>query len=70
VRKAEGRDHLEDTGLDSMIILKWISKQWDWGMDWIDLPHYRDRWLALVIAAMNTSSSVKRGQFLDPLRTG
>jgi hypothetical protein len=40
------------------------------GMDWIDLPPYRDRWRALVSAAMDTSSSVKRGQFLELLRTG
>jgi hypothetical protein len=24
-----------------------------WGMDWIDLAQYRDRWLALLNAVMN-----------------
>jgi hypothetical protein len=36
-------DHLEDTGIDGRIILRWIFRKWDGGMDWIDLPQYRDR---------------------------
>ena len=39
------------------------------GMDWIQLAQDRDRWWALVNAAMN-SSSVKRREFIDQLRTG
>jgi hypothetical protein len=31
------RDHLEDTGVDGRIVLKWIFKKWDGGMDCIDL---------------------------------
>ena len=32
------RDHLEDPGVDSMIILRWIFRKWDGGdMDWIDV---------------------------------
>jgi hypothetical protein len=34
------------------------------GMDWIQLAQDRDRWWALVNAAMN-SSSVKRREFID-----
>jgi hypothetical protein len=28
---------LEDPGIDERIILKWIFKKWDGGMNWIDL---------------------------------
>jgi hypothetical protein len=28
---------LEETGGDGRIILKWIFRKWDGGMDWIDL---------------------------------
>jgi hypothetical protein len=28
---------LEDPGVDGRIILKWIFKKWDGGMDWIDM---------------------------------
>jgi hypothetical protein len=46
-------DHLGDPGIDGRIILKWIFKQWDGGMDWIELAQDRDRWRALVNAVMN-----------------
>jgi hypothetical protein len=44
---------LEDPGVDGRIILKWIFKKWDGGMDWIDMAQDRDRWRALVNAVMN-----------------
>jgi hypothetical protein len=47
------RDHLEDVGMDRTIILKWIFKQWDGGMHWIDLAQDRDRWRALLNSIMN-----------------
>jgi len=36
------RGHLEDLGAHGRIILKWILKKWDRGMDWIDLAQDRD----------------------------
>jgi hypothetical protein len=44
---------LEDPGVDGRIILKWIFKRWDGGMDWIGLAENRDRWRALVNEVMN-----------------
>jgi hypothetical protein len=35
------------------MILKWIFRKKDGGMDWIDLAQDRERWRALVIAVMN-----------------
>jgi hypothetical protein len=43
-------DHLEDPGVDERIILRWIVRKWNGGMDWIDLAQDRDRWRALVNA--------------------
>jgi len=37
------RGHLEDLKIDGRLILKWIIKNWDGGMDWIDLAQDRDR---------------------------
>jgi hypothetical protein len=47
------RDHWGDPGVDGRIILRWIFKKKDWGMDWIELAQDRDRWRALVNAVMN-----------------
>jgi hypothetical protein len=44
---------LADPGVDGRIILKWIIKKWDGGMDWFELSQYRDRWRAVVNAVMN-----------------
>jgi hypothetical protein len=38
-----GKDYLEDLGVDARIILKSIFKNWDGGIDWIDLAQYRHR---------------------------
>ena len=38
------RDHLEDPGIDGRIILRWIFRKMDVGMEWIDLAQDRDRW--------------------------
>ena len=53
VGNPRGRDHLEDPGIDGKIILKWIFRMWDGGMDWIDLAQDRDRWRDIVKAVMN-----------------
>jgi hypothetical protein len=47
VGRPEGRNHLEDLGVDG-IILKWIFKKCD-GMGWIDMAQDRDKWRALVM---------------------
>jgi hypothetical protein len=45
---------MEDLDVVWRMILKWIFRKWDGGgMDWIDLAHDRNRWRALVNAAMN-----------------
>jgi hypothetical protein len=41
--KLRERDHLEDLGVDGSIMLKWIFKKRDEGMDWIDLAEDRNR---------------------------
>jgi hypothetical protein len=51
------RDHLENPGLDWRIVLKWIFRKWDRGMDWIDLAQNRDRWRAFVNTGMNVRVS-------------
>ena len=51
--KPEGRNHLEDPGVDGRIILKWFFEKWDRDMDWINLARDRDKWRAVVNALMN-----------------
>jgi hypothetical protein len=46
-------DDLEDPGVDGRIILKWIFKKWDGGVEWIDMAQDRERWRAIVSAVMN-----------------
>ena len=31
------RQHLEELGVDGVVILKWNFGKWDGGVDWIDL---------------------------------
>ena len=46
------RDHLEFPGVDGSIILRWIFRKWDEGMDLIGLAQDRVRRRILVKAAM------------------
>jgi hypothetical protein len=52
-RTVEGRDHLEDPGVDGTIILTWIYRKWYGVMDWFDLGQDRYSWWAVVNAVMN-----------------
>jgi hypothetical protein len=44
---------LEDPEVDGRIILKWIFRKCDGGMNWIDLAQNRDGWLSVVNVVMN-----------------
>jgi hypothetical protein len=54
------RDHLKD----GRIILRWIFRKWDGGIDWIDLAQNGDRWRALVNEIMNLRVPKNAGNFL------
>jgi len=69
VGKPEGRDHLEDPGVDERITLRRIFGNWKGGIEWIDRAQDRD--VAGPCKRGNEpSGSIKCGQFLDYLRTG
>jgi hypothetical protein len=53
VGKPEGKNHLEDPGVDGRIILKWIFRTSGWGIGWINLARNRDGWLAFENTVMN-----------------
>jgi hypothetical protein len=53
VGKPEGKNHLDDPGLDGRIITTDLQEVGCGGMDWIELAQDRDRWRALVSAVMN-----------------
>ena len=38
------RDHLDDPGGNGRIILRWIFRKGEGGMDWVELAQDRDRW--------------------------
>jgi hypothetical protein len=42
------RDHSEDPGVSGKIILTFIFKTWNGGMDWIVLAQNNNRWWAIV----------------------
>jgi hypothetical protein len=51
-------DQWEDLGVDRTIILIWIIRKWNRGIDWIDLAQDRERWRDVV-------NAIKCGEFLD-----
>jgi hypothetical protein len=51
-RLREG-DRLGDASVHGRIILRWILKKSDGGVEWIELAQDRDRWRAHVNAVMN-----------------
>ena len=63
VGRSEGKEHLEDLGLDGRAILKWIFKKRDGGMNWIDLSQDRESWGGDLV------DGVKFGGFIDYLST-
>jgi hypothetical protein len=52
VGKPEGKRPLGSPSVDERILEK-IFRQWDGGMDWIDLAQDRERWRALVFVVIN-----------------
>jgi hypothetical protein len=63
--KLRERDNLEDPDLDRGIILRWIFKKWDGGMDWIDLAQNRYSGGQLWCANEPSVFIIKFGKFLD-----
>jgi hypothetical protein len=43
-RNLKERDHLENPGIYGRIILKYMVKKWDRGMDWTELAQNSKRW--------------------------
>jgi len=59
------REHLKDAGVDGRIILKWIFKKWDVGMDCIELAQDSYRWRALGNILSEPSGCINCGEVLD-----
>jgi len=68
--KPERKDHLEDPGIDSRIILRWIFMEWyveAWtALIWFmigDLVHDRDRWGGACECGNELLGYIKHGEF-------
>jgi hypothetical protein len=44
--------------MDERIIIKWIFKRHDIGLEWIDLAQDRDKWRAVVNKVLKVESSI------------
>jgi hypothetical protein len=66
VRWRNPRDsgHIKGLRVYESIILQWISKTWDGGMGWIGLGQSRERWRAVVNAAINFCVLLNAGNFV------
>jgi hypothetical protein len=53
VGRLMGIEHSEDLVVNGTIILNWIFKKWDVGMNWIALSQDRNRCWAVMNAVMN-----------------
>jgi hypothetical protein len=53
VGKPEGKNHLEDQGVDGRMGSQWILGRLAGGVQWIQLAQDRGRWPALVNTVMN-----------------
>jgi hypothetical protein len=61
VGKPEGKDHVEDQGVDGRMGSKWTSERLvGGGVEWIHMAQDRDRWRAVVNAVMNLRVLVPR----------
>ena len=72
VLKPEGKNCLEDLGVDGRIILKLVFKKWDECVDWIGLTQDREKWGGgggYCECVDEHWASLKFGQFLERLRT-
>jgi hypothetical protein len=67
--RSEGKDHLEDLGLDGKAILKWIFKEKDEVVNWIDLCLDRGSWGVSSECGNEHPGSIKFGEFPDCLST-
>jgi hypothetical protein len=72
VGRPEGRRHLEHSGVEGAIILKWIFEKWD-GWGWTGFIWLRIGTGVGLLAGSSEcgdepSGSIKYGEFLDQLR--
>jgi hypothetical protein len=58
-----GRDHWGDPGIDGSI--RWIFRNWDGGMDWIELAQDKRQVASTCDCSDEPSGSIKCGEFLD-----
>jgi len=56
-------NHWGDADVDGRIILKWIFRKWDGGMDWIEMAQDSYMWHELVNVLMNLWVPYKVGNF-------
>ena len=59
------RDPPENLGVDGRIILKWIFKRYDGGVDWITVFRDKEKWRVFVNAVMTLGVPQNDGNLLD-----